>query len=83
MLLAWDSDTRIGIISSSAAESKRIRPGGTGAVGPAIAGPTFELCRIFFLNSKQNCELLRTKSVYNKKATSSNRKIATNCDSGI
>ena len=28
-------------------------------------------------SSEQNCELLRIRSVYNKKATSSNRKIAT------
>ena len=42
------------------------RPGGTGPVGPAMAGPTFELGRTF-LNSKQNCELLRIKSVYNKR----------------
>ena len=63
--------------------SYRCRPGGTGPVGPAMAGPTFELGRTFFLNLRQNCKLLKIKSVYNKNATSSNRKIATNCDSGI
>ena len=41
-----------------------------------------DLVAFFYKNSKQNCEPLRTKSVYNKKATSSNRKIATNCDRG-
>ena len=74
--LAWDSDTRIGIISSSATESKRIiRPGG--------AGPTFELCRIFFKIQNKTVNFLEPKVYTIKKATSSNRKIATNCDSGI
>ena len=53
---------------------KKIRP---------VAGPTFELGRILFLNLRRNCELFKIKSVCNNKATSSNRKIATNCDSGI
>ena len=51
--------------------------GRTGPVGPAMARPTFELGRTFFLNLSQNCKLLRIKSVYNKNATSSDRKIAT------
>ena len=59
-----------------------VRPGGTGPVGPAMAGPTSELGRIFFLILKI-CELFKINSVYNNKAISSNRKIATNCDSGI
>ena len=36
-------------------------PGGTGPVGPAIAGPTFELGRIYFLNFKKHCKLLKSK----------------------
>ena len=51
------------------------RPGGT--------GPVFELGRIFFNLKKTKCELFKIKSVYNNTATSSKRKIATNCDSGI
>ena len=35
------------------------------------------LVALFFKNLSQNCKLLRIKSVYNKNATSSDRKIAT------
>ena len=69
--------------TSSSSFCLKLRPGGTGPVGPAMAGPIFELGRIFFNLKKNKCELFKIKSVYNNKATSSKRKIATNCDSGI
>ena len=37
----------------------------------------------FFKLKKKTCELFKIKSVYNKKATSSNWKITTNYDSNI
>ena len=60
------------------------RPGGTDPVGPAMAGPTFGLGRIFLKIQNKIVNLRnRIKSVYKKMVTSSNRKTATNCDSGI
>ena len=59
------------------------RPSGTGPVGPAMARPIFELGCTFFSLKKYKCEIFKIKSEYNNKATSFNRKIATNCDSGI
>ena len=35
--------------------SAHVRPGGTGPVGPAMAGPTFELGR-FLLKIKKECK---------------------------
>ena len=53
------------------------RPSGTGPVGPAMAGPTFELGGTFFLICKNIVAFFKIKSVCYKKPTSSNRKIAT------
>ena len=64
---------------SSVSPSLEYRPGGNGPVGPAMAGPTFELGRIYFyFILKKHCKLFKIKSVYKNKVTSSNRKRATN-----
>ena len=40
----------------------KFRPGGTGLVGPAMAGPIFELGRIIFKNlDKINVKFLKSK----------------------
>ena len=59
--MAWDSDTRIGIISSVTESKSIIRPGGTGPVGSAMAGPTFELGRIIFKIQNKTVNFLESK----------------------
>ena len=82
--LAWDSDTRIGIISSSATDSKRIQARQNRSVWSGHGRTNFWTWSHFFKIQNKTVNFLEPKLyIYNKKATSSNRKIATNCDSGI
>ena len=71
-LMAWDSDTRIGI-TSSVTESKRIvRPGGTGLVA-------FELGRIFLKIQNKTVNFLESKvyTVERRPLLTGKRQIAT------
>ena len=60
MNISFDRDgvSEIGLICF---ETTVIRPGGTGSVGPAMAGPSFELCRIVFKIQNKTVNFLEPK----------------------